>query len=238
MKSLRVHIIRKLIWDLEKFLFYPKLKRFYIKNSLRKGDVIFDIGANRGQSIEFFSKLYPENQIYAFEPNEFLYEKLVLKYKKNKKISIFNLGVSDINGKKEFHLNLLDETSSFESINLESSHVKKKARFLGVQPNSLITRSLEVDTICLDGFILEYKIDSIGILKIDVEGHELSVLKGLFREEKEKSIKYLQIENHRNDMYKEQYEEIQKILKLNKFSICKVIKHPFGTFEEIIYQRI
>ena len=57
--SIRISIIQLLIDINERIFFYPKLKSFYKNiayptslspNSLR----IFDVGANKGQSIEFF----------------------------------------------------------------------------------------------------------------------------------------------------------------------------------------
>ncbi|MFN4026036.1 MAG: FkbM family methyltransferase [Flavobacterium sp.] len=94
--NIRTKIIQKLVHINEGIFFYPKLRRFYIKN-LQKGNVnILDVGANKGQSIDFFRKIYPNASIDSFEPNKKLFAFLLNKYKTNsEQIRIFNLGVSN-----------------------------------------------------------------------------------------------------------------------------------------------
>ena len=48
-----------------------KYLRKFIK--LRSGRIIFDIGANEGQSIERFKSLFPDSIIHSFEPDINLY---------------------------------------------------------------------------------------------------------------------------------------------------------------------
>jgi hypothetical protein len=61
--SIRISLIQTLIDINERMLFYPKLKSFYrnkvYNNLLPKNLVtIFDVGANKGQSIDFFCKIF------------------------------------------------------------------------------------------------------------------------------------------------------------------------------------
>jgi hypothetical protein len=61
--------------------FYPKLKRFYKKNLKKTNINILDVGANKGQSIDFFLKVNSNiAKIDAFEPNNklilFIYKKI------------------------------------------------------------------------------------------------------------------------------------------------------------------
>ena len=74
LKKLWVSFISNLIWWSEKAFFYPKLALTYKAldlNSFSKDRnlVVFDIGANKGQSIKFFKKVYPESIIYSLEPS-------------------------------------------------------------------------------------------------------------------------------------------------------------------------
>ena len=41
------------------------LKNFY-KKLLSKNPTIIDIGANKGQTIDFFKKIFPKSKIFAF----------------------------------------------------------------------------------------------------------------------------------------------------------------------------
>ena len=92
--SIRISIIQLLIDINERIFFYPKLKSFY-KNiaypcSLSpNSQIIFDVGANKGQSIDFFYKIFKNPTIYAFEPNPILYRKLTQKYQNKKKKYLF-----------------------------------------------------------------------------------------------------------------------------------------------------
>ena len=76
--SIRISLIQTLIDINERMFFYPKLKSFYKKaynNLLPKNLVtIFDVGANKGQSIDFFCKIFQNPIIHAFEPNPVLYK--------------------------------------------------------------------------------------------------------------------------------------------------------------------
>jgi len=176
--------------------------------------------------------------IYAFEPNPILYKRLIKKYQNKKNIFIYNLGVSDINGRLEFNETVTDETSTFEKLNYESNYLKLKAKVLGVKKESIVKNIYFVDVVRLDDFIKKIKIDKIHILKIDTEGHELKCLKGLFTIGV-CEINYIQIEHHNNDMYitEQLNNEIPLLLKSNGFSKCTVINHGFGDFDECIYEK-
>jgi hypothetical protein len=81
------------------------------------------------------------------------------------------------------------------------------------------------------------------VLKIDVEGHELQSLQGLFNNSidigsKTIPVRFIQIESHNDDMYvnRNQQQQIDKLLAENNFEAAAKIKHGFGDFYEIIYE--
>ena len=76
---------------------------FIIKKILRRRKInIIDIGANKGQTIERFKKIFSEAKIYAFEPTKNLAEKLDKIYMEDENVKIFNKAVGDKNGKNNF----------------------------------------------------------------------------------------------------------------------------------------
>jgi FkbM family methyltransferase len=241
--SIRISIIQLLIDINERIFFYPKLKSFY-KNKAYPTSIssnsltIFDVGANKGQSIDFFCKIFNNPIIYAFEPNPILYKKLTEKYQNKKNIFIFNLGVSDINGQLELNETVTDETSTFEKLNYESDYLQMKANILGVKKEDIIKNKYLVDVIRLDDFILKMKINKIHVLKIDTEGHEMKCLKGLFTNDC-CEINHIQIENHNDDMYMTDgiKNDIPQLLKSKGFRKCTIVKHGFGDFDECIYEK-
>ena len=79
--SIRTQIIQKLVHINEAIFFYPKLKKFYVENLKKETINILDVGANKGQSIDFFLKVNPNAKFDAFEPNKKLFVYLQNKYK-------------------------------------------------------------------------------------------------------------------------------------------------------------
>ena len=243
LKKLWVSFISNLIWWSEKAFFYPKLALTYKAldlNSFSKDRnlVVFDIGANKGQSIKFFKKVYPESIIYSLEPSLRTFKALQgnLKNMQVSGVSIFQFGLGDKSEVKDFYESILDETSSFVLPNKNSSYFKKKNKIL-FENSDHAFRVVPADVTTLDEFINENKIGTIDILKIDVEGFEFEVIKGACSALEKKDIKIVQFERHNNDMRSDQFPAIDSLLKsLNYFKI-KEIRHPFGDFYELIYQK-
>jgi hypothetical protein len=51
--NIRTQIVQKLVHINEAIFFYPKLKKFYKENLKNEKVSILDVGANKGQSIDF-----------------------------------------------------------------------------------------------------------------------------------------------------------------------------------------
>ena len=232
----RVKLVRFLIEINESIFFYKRLKKIFkeiFKNSpLRK---VIDVGVNRGQTIKFLHQFSEEIEIIGFEPNKSLFEKV--REMKLINVSLHNYGCSDSEGTLVFNENILDESSTFENVNSNSKWLMKKANILGVKPKNLIKQSYPVKVIQLANFINEYLGEAtIDLIKIDVEGHELKVLKGLFYKPLRSRVKFIQVEVHNDDLYEGQIKnEIIDLLELNNFYIYKEIKHGFGSFSDIIF---
>ena len=138
------------------------------------GKVAIDVGANRGYLSVAMSRQF--EHVFAFEPDESNRQKLLetLEVNQVKNVQIFNSALSNVNGSGE-----LRYSTSHGHHTLEADHLTKS---IGKQP---------VVTQRLDDFAELNQITSIDLLKIDVEGHELSVLRGaekLLREMRIKSV--------------------------------------------------
>lgn len=134
---------------------------------LKKGDLYFDVGANYGNRIEPILKIGAK--VVAIEPQQQCYEYLEKKY--GSKIQVIKKGLGEEEGVKEFYISNAHTISSFSANWIES--VKKSGRFDKYEWNS--KKLVEITT-------LDRIIEKCGIpkfIKIDVEGYELEVLKGL-----------------------------------------------------------
>jgi len=203
---------------------------------IKKLNFAIDVGVNKGQTISFLKKINKNTKIIGFEPHKDLYSKCINKIE-DSKIKIFNLGCSDREGKAVFKENILSESSSFETVNENSSWLQKKEYILGIKKEKLISDEYYIKTIRLNNFIeKDYKDEVIDMIKIDVEGHELKVLQGLFPLKSKKKVRFIQIESHEDDLYKDNSKDIIKLLNENGFYQETSIKHGFGNFFDVIYK--
>jgi len=236
--SLRTWLIKKLIDVNEKLIFERAIHKFYKKQGAL--NTVIDVGANKGQSIDFFRKLAPQCRVYAFEPNPALFGLLQKRFGTDAAIEVFELGVSSQASTKTFHENVFDYTSSFEELNYDSAYLSRKAKVLGVAKNDLVAKSYPVQTVALSQFINEKVHEpQIDVVKIDTEGHEYACLQGLFALPVKPAIRFIQIENHKTDMYKEEPDltKIEALLHENGFKRAATFKHGFGNFFELVYEK-
>lgn len=118
-----------------------------------------DVGANKGLYTYYLAKL--SRNVIAFEANPELCR--FLKGAVAKNVTVINKGLSDCSSLKELHTPIIKNRSSFNTSTLEPAHVSNKT-----------CRKQIIETADLDS----YEFENIGFIKIDVEGHEMKVLKG------------------------------------------------------------
>src|SRR5688572_7665323 len=152
----------------------------------KKGDLIFDIGANQGYKTRIFLGLGA--RVLAVDPDDVskdTLEKLFLKGRlRPKPVTIVNKALSDKNSSE---LMFIDEPGS-----AKNSLSRKWVDSLRTDEQRFghalsFERSKTIDTTTLDDLMSKY--GKPFFIKIDVEGHELNVLRGMHR-----SVPYLSFE--------------------------------------------
>jgi|LakMenEpi03Aug12_release.lakeMendotaPanAssembly.Ray.scaffolds.fasta_scaffold299146_1 FkbM family methyltransferase len=136
---------------------------YHLLASFRNPETVFlDIGANLGVFSLRFSKIIKKGKIIAFEPNPTIYKLLSRSIHLNglsNVIKSYNYGASDKN---------------FEGfLSVPSNH----AGGASISENFNGTEGFNISAKVLDELLSD--LDHFDIAKIDVEGHELNVLKGM-----------------------------------------------------------
>lgn len=210
-----------------------KILSFLKKNIGNKKIIIFDVGAHLGETAMFFYDNFNIKSIYSFEPNKNIFFKLKERLKNYKKLHAYNIAIGEKNKIKKFHIYEDTQSSSFNNLNKKSSYFLKKNFLSFHQYNS---KNIKVKVETLKNFIFSKKIKKIDIMKIDTEGYEYNVLKGLSKNNF-KNISYIYFEHHYNNMLLKKYTfmDINKILTDNNFICVNKIKMSFRKSFEYIY---
>lgn len=136
-----------------------KLFKYGLITTKNAQPVMFDVGACEGKAHQWFAKNGWE--VHAFEPNPPMYQKMAGALLPGVKLNQF--AVSDKSGQ------VVDFYTSEESIGISS--------MLAFRETHKATATVE--TIRLDDYCSTHGIDHIDFLKVDTEGFDFLVLKGL-----------------------------------------------------------
>lgn len=132
--------------------------------------LLIDVGANEGQWASDFMEIFPRTELVAFEPSQDAYRLLCRKMKTKKNAQLYNVALSAKDGKRTLYVPSDHTLSSFESYNQLVNRYRKIHK---IQKESVLCKRLD-----------SFKFDNVNkmtCLKIDVQGHEVEVLKGARR---------------------------------------------------------
>ena len=152
------------------------------------------------------------------------------------KVEIFNYGLGNEVSKSYINQTVETSSSTINKINIDSKYLKRKLKILNVKNYDSFSYKVPIKLMTLDYFIEEKRIDNIDLLKIDTEGYELDVLKGLSKHSDKITLIYF--EHHYDDMIIKNYNfgDIHKLLKSKNFIMIKKSKMIFRKSFEYIYE--
>lgn len=151
-----------------------KLVRFY-SQFVSRGDLCFDIGANIGNRTGVFLELGAT--VVAVEPQDNCMRKLLKKYGNNKNVFLIHKALGQEEGKGNLILSNSHTVSSMSEEWIDS--VRKSDMFFTSTSAFQWNRNVTVPVTTLDKLIEEY--GNPAICKVDVEGFEKQVIRGLSR---------------------------------------------------------
>ena len=199
--------------------------------------VIFDVGANKGQSITRYKKLFQNPIIHSFEPNIDEVNILKQKYINDKNLYLNNVAVGDKKGKLEFNINALSGHSSFNNLIPNTTWIKKRSNSIKTDHNNYTIKKVNAEIITLDDYVNEKNLKNIDILKIDTQGFEDKVLLGAQNLLKNNRIKLIQLELIFSEIYENSLNiyDVEKTLIPNNYKLFG-ISNDGSLISDYIYQ--
>ncbi len=223
------------------FFHKRKIIKFLKKENFNEYEIIFDIGAHKGESIDFFLNNFNVKKIISFEASPINFEFLKTKKKKldekfkNSKIVIENIGLGSINETKPLKQFYESSSTTFSEINEDSKYFKKKFNIINPFRNKKIYNEIQINLETLDEYIKKNNFEFINLIKIDTEGFEYDILKGL--KDNINNIHLILFEHHYDNMIKKKYtfSDINELLVKKNFIMIYKAKMPLRRTFEYIY---
>jgi FkbM family methyltransferase len=148
--------------------------------------IIFDVGANRGQSYRRFRKLFPDARIWSFEPDPEMFALLNKATATDALAHAVPVAVGSNDGTATLYRNNRSGTNSLMPIRDDTAWARE---IRAGQRDSVV-----VTLITLDSYCTQQQIDRVDFAKFDIQGFELEALKGAQGLLKAQRIDLLQLE--------------------------------------------
>lgn len=210
--------------DIESLLGESEVLKTFLEK-LQPEDTVWDIGASYGIYTIFSSiKVYKGN-VFAFEPEGLAFKLLTKNIQQNnlKNVTPLQIALGDIEGAAELH------TSESANIGTHSLVVRSDYPVSGKGQKIQIQKG--------DGLVKRDAILSPTAIKIDVEGAERNVLRGIETILSSPSLRIVQIEIHPMilPLFGETQENIFLLMELNNFAVIKSVQR--GSELEVLFEK-
>jgi FkbM family methyltransferase len=147
--------------------------------------MLFDVGANIGQTIDQFRAAYASPRIIAFEPSPTTFVRLQQSHRHHAGVQLEQLAMGDVDGRAVFYV--MQDHSVNDSL---------LAPKFDDRSEEVIVQVRTVDDYCASTGI-----DTVDLLKIDAQGFDLKVIEGASRMLSMRRIRHYSVEVMFTDMY-------------------------------------
>jgi FkbM family methyltransferase len=132
--------------------------------------VIFDVGAHFGNVTAYFLKMFPAGHVYCFEPEPLSLERLYKRYGNEERVTIIPSALGSRQGTAKFHI--CGQNTEMSSLLPRSEHLSRRYYRHDVR------ETIEVNVETLDRAKFALGVDTVHLLKVDVQGGEKMVFRG------------------------------------------------------------
>jgi len=199
--------------------------------------VIFDVGANVGQSVWRFKRLFRNSSVHSFEPIGENVKQIKTRYSGDENLIVNQTAVGEYQGRETLLEYANNAHSSFHRLLPDTIWLKKRSRQKRESPGTYKKKETPVDVITLDSYCEDKGIEGIDILKIDTQGYEDKVLngsKGLLRKG---GVKLVELELIFSPIYERvaNFSDIEKNLVNNGYRLVG-LNTPGNLARDYIWQ--
>jgi len=190
----------------------PNVTNLYC-SLLRKGMVVADIGASTGYYTLLASKIVGSTGlVLSFEPEPHRFRELV-----------DNILINKCNNVKPFKLAISDKEGE---LSFEFADALGYGCVVRTRKSAEKSKKMQVKAVTLDSFLHSLSIKEIDLVKIDVEGAELEVLKGMKEILSQRKVKII-CEIHPKGLSSLGYsiEDVENILRKYGYKIYLISSH-------------
>ena len=201
------HIERHLLW----YGSYEKKESDTMQSLLTASTIFIDIGANVGYYSLLAAQMITTGRVYSFEPVSATYKKLLQNISLNDFSSIYceQVAISNFTGQATVFLSADENTGM--------SGLQSAKNFSG--------KTEIINCITLDEAQVNFNIPKIDLIKIDVEGSEVTVLKGMEQIiNRYKPILLIEISIATLALHNEKIETIYELLFAKNYIAFQVIE--------------
>lgn len=195
-------------------------QRFAGTRNLR---VAFDVGANVGQTLHGLLKYLPRADIFCFEPVSAAYSKLAANNSKFGNVRFVQKALGSLSGTGQIRLHRDSELNTLVTDGPRQDDLTGEVE------------TISIDT--LDSFCRSEGIASIDILKMDVQGWEMEVLKGAQGMLARRGIRfiYAEVGFRRADSDMQHFAELNDHMEQNGYWLCGLYDaFRWGANKEIV----
>ena len=203
---------------------HEKIQTDIMKNVLKSGMTVLDIGGNIGYYVLIEASLVGKyGKVYAIEPDPRNFKLLNMNIKLNKFDQIvrtYQYAISSGRGIKKFHLTVNRNYPSMLDVKEWSDYMTRKMRNVKID-------EMNVETISVDDFVAMENILP-DVIRMDIEGYEIEAIKGMATTlNNMKKNSYLFFEFH-PILLKNPTQKIKEVLEIiynSGFRIFKVVQN-------------